>query len=281
MTSASTNPPGWPPGHFYSPIPSLAEVIAEESRIFEVPPSIPGIDLRGLEQVELVDNLIPHCDDHPFSEEPDPSLRYHFANPFFSFGDGLMLHGLLRHLAPRQLIEVGSGHSSALILDTNEHYLGNRIQTTFIEPHPERLNELLRTGDREVATIIAARAQEADLELFNRLEAGDVLFIDSSHVCKVGSDVNLLILHVLPRLARGVVVHFHDIFYPFEYPKSWLLEGRFWTEAYLLRAFLSMNPGFRILLWNSYLAHFHSAAIAAKMPLWSRNPGGSIWIERL
>jgi hypothetical protein len=112
------------------------------------------------------------------------------------------------------------------------------------------------------------------------LRSGDVLFVDSSHVAKIGSDVNSLFFDVLPNLAPGVVVHVHDIHYPFEYPKDWVFEGRAWNEAYLLRAFLTMNTDYEILLFNSYLSCFHIDEVAQLMPGWRINPGGSIWLRR-
>ena len=96
--------------------------------------------------------------------------------------------------------------------------------------------------------------------LFRELHAGDVLFVDSTHVAKVGSDVNHIFFEILPILQPGVVVHFHDIMYPFEYEPKWIYTGVAWNEAYMLRAFLMFNPTFKILLFNSFLAHLHPCA---------------------
>jgi hypothetical protein len=123
--------------------------------------------------------------------------------------------------------------------------------------------------------------QEVELELFQQLGAGDVLFIDSSHVVKTGGDVNYLYLEVLPRLRPGVVVHVHDIFLPGEYRKDWVTEEfRFWTEQYLLQAFLAFNSEFEVLLCNSYLGRYHRPALQnvfPKAPWWG---GGSFWMQR-
>ncbi len=108
----------------------------------------------------------------------------------------------------------------------------------------------------------------------------DILFIDSTHVSKIGSDVNRLIFDILPALPRGVVVHFHDIFFPFEYPLEWLYEGRAWNEAYLLRAFLSYNKSFKILFWNSYLQAKQLDALNAAYPAMAVG-GSSIWIKKV
>ena len=108
---------------------------------------------------------------------------------------------------------------------------------------------LLRGDDHSRASLIVAPLQDVALEeVIGTLRANDVLFIDSSHVSRVGSDVNRLIFAVLPELPKGVFVHFHDVFYPFEYPQEWVYEGRGWNEAYILRAYLQANPGYKIRL---------------------------------
>jgi hypothetical protein len=280
-TADAAAPQAWPPGHYYSPIPSLDDVSRYERQIFGVRTSIPGVDLNEAAQLEQIERLGPATADIPFGEEADPRYRYNLANEFFSHGDGVVLFGMLRLLRPRRLMEIGSGFSSALILDTNDLFLDGGMRCTFIEPHPERLFSLLRTTDRTQVEIVERELQDVDLDRFDALEAGDVLFIDSSHVSKAGSDVNRLMFDVLPRLSRGVVIHIHDIFYPFEYPREWMLEGRTWTEGYLVHAFLQFNSEFRILLFNSFLAAMHRERVASSLPWWGRNPGGSLWLERL
>lgn len=161
---------------------------------------------------------------------------------------------MMRRARPARVIEVGSGFSSLAMLDTNERFFDGAVELTFIEPNAERLLSQLRPGDERRAEIITSPVQEVDLSGFERLSAGDILFIDSSHVAKVGSDVNHLVFSVLPRLAPGVLVHFHDVPYPFEYPEDWIHYGFAWNEAYLLRALLQFNSAFRIVLWNSYVA---------------------------
>jgi predicted O-methyltransferase YrrM len=189
------------------------------------------------------------------------------------------LYALLRQGSPRLVVEVGSGFSSALVLDTSDEWL-RESQLVFVEPYPQRLHSLLKTGDVERAEVIESAVQDVSLEVFDRLGPGDFLIIDSTHVAKVGSDVMTLLLEVMPRLRPGVLVHVHDIFYPFEYPEEWVLEGRAWNEAYLLRAFLTGNAGYRIVLWNSLLAAFHRDRVGRQIPLWLRNTGGSLWLER-
>jgi predicted O-methyltransferase YrrM len=278
--SAEDAPQMFPPGHYYSPVPSLADISARQDSIFAVPNELPEIDLAEQEQLGFLRDIAPFAQDADLVEHATQGHRYYLDNDFFSFGDGVVLQSILRSQRPRRLIEVGSGYSSALILDTNERYLNGALHCTFIEPDPERLHGLLNNADRDRCEIVVSPLQDLDLTFIDELGPNDVLFIDSSHVSKAGSDVNLLIFDVLPRLQSGVFVHFHDIFYPFEYLKEWVREGRCWNEAYILRAYLQRNSGYRIRLWNSYLAECHRDETAALLPRWDRNTGGSLWLQR-
>jgi hypothetical protein len=118
------------------------------------------------------------------------------------------------------------------------------------------------------------------LDVFESLEKNDILFIDSTHVSRVDSDVNRALFEILPRLKSGVFVHFHDVFFPFEYPRQWVFEGRAWNELYMLRAFLQYNKGFNVVLMNTFMEHFHESFFRENMPLCLKNRGGSIWLEK-
>lgn len=276
------DPPTWvPAGHFYSPIPGPEQVEAHRRRADSpLPESLVAVDLNTDGQLELLRALRAHYADQPFTAEPQEGVRYYFENDQYSYGDAIFLHCMLRELWPRRVIEVGSGYSSAVTLDTNELFLDGSIDVTCIEPYPDRLLSLLKPGDTERMELIRSGVQDVPLERFGALEAGDILFIDSTHVSKTESDVNYLVLEVLPRLAAGVVVHFHDIFYPFDYPVPWVSEGRAWNEAYLLRAFLAFNESFEIVLFSNQIAQMHFEVIERDFPLCARNPGGSIWLRK-
>ena len=268
-----------PAGHFYSPIPDWDDVAEERDRIFTEPgPQLAGIDLRERQQLELVRALSGFYGDMPFGPERRDGLRYWFENPAYSYSDGILLYCMIRHANPSRIIEVGSGFSSCVILDTNDLHFAGAIETTFIEPFPALLESLLAVGDR--VRIVEDRLQNVGLDEFDHLRSGDILFIDSTHVSKVGSDVNRIVFDILPRLAPGVFVHVHDIHYPFEYPEVWVSQGRAWNEAYLLRAFLQFNSDFDIVLMSTFLATFHPDALAEHLPLCLKNPGGSIWLRR-
>jgi hypothetical protein len=269
------------PGHFYSPLPDPDEIRRDEARIFgSMPRTIAGIDLNEEEQLALLSSFVDYYRSLPFGERPSPNLRYGFDNPAYSYSDAIMLHCMIRHVRPHRIIEVGSGYSSCVTLDTNELFFDNRIRTTFIEPYPELLLSLVKEGDRSRIRVIPSRLQDVAPEEFEALEENDILFVDSTHVCKTGSDVNCLFFDILPRLRKGVHVHFHDIFFPFEYPKEWIYRGRAWNEAYLLRAFLQYNAAFRVVLMNTFMQHFHAGFFRENMPLCLKNPGGSIWLRR-
>jgi len=267
--------------HYYSPIPNVSEIQRDAARIFEPsPPSLDGVDLRTESQLELLGRLGPIVADQPWSTTPSSGLRYHFENGFYEYGDALLLHGLMRLHRPRRIVEVGSGFSSFAMLDTDERFLERSVRFTFVEPYDERLRSRLTPDDLSRVDIRTQRVQDAPLSIFEELEAGDFLFIDSSHVSKVGSDLNDLLFRILPRVRSGVLVHFHDVFYPFEYPRSWIEQGRFWNEAYLLRAFLQFNAAFQMEIWSHFLASRHPAELAAAIPLAPKDPGASVWLRR-
>jgi predicted O-methyltransferase YrrM len=271
-----------PPGHFYSPLPDIDLIDRDKETLFDRRVEcIPGIDNEVEDQLALLARFAAYYDEMPFKEGPSDGLRYYFVNPQFSYGDAIILYSMLRHYQPRKVIEVGAGFSSAVMLDTNDRFLSKRMAFTFIEPHPERLLSLLHGADKEQHEIMVDIVQNAPLALFDTLEANDILFIDSSHVVKIGSDVVHLVTKVLPRLKKGVLIHVHDIFWPFEYPEVWLREGRAWNELYLVKAFLQYNTAFKIRFFNSYLAHQHRKRLQQHLPLLLKNPGGSLWLEKI
>ncbi|CAN5770970.1 hypothetical protein BH20PSE1_BH20PSE1_02830 [soil metagenome] len=142
------------------------------------------------------------------------------------------------------------------------------------------MRSILKPGDTERIRIIEKPLQDVPVSLFQGLTANDILFIDSTHVSRVGSDVNYLFFEVLPALRPGLFIHFHDVFWPFEYPESWIEEGRQWQEDYVLRAFLEFNQAFEIVVFNAFLETFHGDWFEKYMPLCLKNPGGSIWLRR-
>ncbi len=271
----------FPAGHYYSPIVSVEDIKARQDIIWRDRPEddLKGIELNIQEQIALVKNgLSKFYHELPFTPTKQNHLRYYFENDFYSYTDGIVLYSMIRYYKPKRIIEVGSGFSSALMLDTNELFFNSEINLTFIEPNPERLYTLLRESDKKSSEIIVSDVQQISLEIFEKLDSGDILFIDSTHVAKTGSDVNYILLEILPRLKKGVLIHFHDIFYPFEYPKEWVFKGFNWNEIYFLRAFLMYNSAFKVKLFSTY-AHMNLAF--EEMPMTTKNYGGHIWLEKV
>ena len=271
----------FPPGHFYSPIVSIEEAQRNENNIWKpvLPKDIVGIDFHDTKQLELLANLSGYYEELPFQDYESDNLRYYFKNKFYSYTDAIILYAMLRHLKPKRVIEIGSGFSSALMLDVNEYFLESKTELTFIEPYPKRLNTLLTELDAKQITIEESLVQEVDVSIFKKLEKDDILFIDSSHIVKTGSDLHHILFNILPVINKGVYIHFHDVFYPFEYPKKWVLNGFNWNEDYFLRAFLMYNSDFEIVLFSDYLHKFHKTAFKT-MPKSYDNTGGNLWLVK-
>ena len=275
-----------PPGHFYSPFPSLEELRARSGRVFDRDPlDVPGVDLAVEAQWKLLDELEPLAAGVTWprtqAEAAAAGARYWADNPAYGDGDSLFLRAMLRHLRPKRLLELGSGYSSACTLDTRDEFLAGELEVTFLDPYPELLESLLRPEDHDEVTILPVGVEDLDHDLIGSLQAGDVLFIDSTHVAKPGSDVNRNIFEILPSVNPGVIIHLHDIFPAFEYPELWVEEGRGWTELYVLRAFLQYNSAFEILLWPGVLRAVDPEQVTRRFPAMARNAGGAMWLRRV
>ena len=272
----------YPPGHYYSPVISVSEIKKREAEIWEKGQidGIAGIDLCTEDQLRLIEELAGFYAELPFNAEKSKNLRYYFENDYYTYTDGIVLYAMIRRFRPKNIIEIGSGFSSALMLDSNELFFDKSIQLTFIEPYPDRLYSLINEEDKKSTRIIEKFVQAVDLDEFEKLGKGDILFIDSTHVVKTGSDVNHILFEILPRLKSGVLVHFHDVFYPFEYPKEWVFSGWNWNENYFLKAFLMYNTRFKIRLFSQYI-HQHYKGAFSYMPLAYKNQGGNFWLEKV
>ncbi|MGD0709856.1 MAG: class I SAM-dependent methyltransferase [Bacteroidales bacterium] len=272
----------YPAGHFYSPIVSVDDIKKRESEIWNNASndSITWIDLRTEEQIKLIESFTPFYKEIPFKpDEKQTNIRYQYENGAYSYTDAIILYSMIRHFKPERIIEVGSGYSSAVMLDTNELFFDNNIDLTFIEPNPEILFSLMKDADKKSTALIQSNVQSITLDNFEKLQKGDILFIDSTHVVKTGSDVNYILFEILPSLQSGVIIQFHDVFYPFEYPKSWVYKGYNWNEAYFLKAFLMYNDKYEIKLFSEYIHKHHKEAFM-DMPLCYENTGGNLWLEK-
>jgi len=272
----------FPAGHFYSPIVdtnSIKETLWSEEK------QILGIDFNDKSHLEILEHDFPkfiNKYDYPeILPESNDLTQFYTRNSQFSWLDSRTLFVLLNTWQPQKLIEVGSGFSSLLSADVNNRFLNNNMYLQCIEPYPREF--LLRKipGMNEV---IVKKVEDLPLNFFENLEDGDVLFIDSSHISKTGSDVNYLIFEVLPRLKKGVKVHIHDIFLPNEYPKEWVIsENRSWNEQYLLRGLLMFSNAFKVIFGCTYaFKKFPEKVISAlNHPKKYGFAGSSFWIEKM
>lgn len=273
------------PVHFYSPVPDIADL--RRRKVWSRRSPMPGVAFREAEQLAHLAELGRACGeecDWPLAPTADPH-QFHLNNNSFSFGCAAILHAELRTRKPRRVIEIGSGFSSRIIAAALARNAaeGAPADYTIIDPEPSQTVASLPGLGR----LVAERVELTEPERFEALGPDDLLFIDSGHVVKIGADVNFLFLDVLPRLGPGVVVHVHDICLPFEYPEVYCTNPSFrvfWTEAYLLQAFLAHNARFEVLLGMAWLMNDHLDAFREAFPRWdpalSPAMSGSFWMRR-
>ena len=232
-------------------------------------------DVEG--QLDLLRRLSRHADElADVREGPEHGPgEFVWSNGSFPAADAFAYYGLVRHLNPKRVVEIGAGASTRLLARAVQANDGE-TQVTVVEPNPQEgmRGELPPGWDFRHAIV-----QKAGLEMFDELTAGDIVFYDGSHCSVAGGDVNWMLFRVLPRLAPGVWIHFHDIFWPRDYPPRWVLhEGFTWNEQYILQAFLMNNSAYRVRLATAMLWHMHRDDLREAFP---RRPfGGSVWIEK-
>ncbi len=244
------------PVHFYEPIPDTQTL---RDDLWTTPFHLDGVELNEGGQLEILSLFASTYagEYNAFSQlESSSSSEYLLINPFFGSVDAEILYCMIRHFKPRRIIEVGSGYSSRVaakaILKNREENQRGECSLTAIEPFPDAT---LRRGFPGLSKLVTKRVQDIPLSEFTSLAENDILFLDSSHVLAVGSDVQYEYLTILPKLNPGVLIHVHDVFLPMEYPRTWVLGmHRFWHEQYLLHAFLMHNHRFEIL-WSGYYMH--------------------------
>jgi len=272
------------PNHFYEPIPDTRTL---KNELWEKPSELVGIKMDEESQIALLTRLSSEFKEEYESFPGDAAAlpyQYYVNNGKFESVDGELLYCLIRHFKPKKILEIGSGYStymSAHALLKNEKENGRGGELIACDPYP---NEVLKSGFPGLSRLTPVKAQDIPLAEFGTLQENDILFIDSSHVLKIGSDVQYEYLEVLPRLNKGVIVHVHDIFLPAEYPKSWALQAyRFWTEQYLLQAFLSFNSAFEILWAGSCMHLHHPEKLEKAFTSYNKNTvcPGSFWMRKI
>ena len=237
--------------HHYEPVPDTRRL---KDELWHQRSELIGIHMNETGQLEWLSICMTR-----FKEEYDRFTEYRYKteqlfeyftdNPYFGAVDGEIMYCMIRHFKPARIIEIGSGFSTYLAAQAvrkniieDQSYV---CDLTTIDPFP---NKVIKAGFSELTKTIISEVQDIPLSMFSSLQENDILFLDSSHVLKIGSDVKYEYLDILPNLKPGVIIHIHDIFSPAEYPKDWILkEHRFWNEQYLLQAFLTFNDHFEVL----------------------------------
>ena len=264
------------PVHFYNPTPNTASIPeATWSRRFD---DIPGLELDVKKTIRILKELSPFGAE--LSDVPSDGPGYHWNSVSFGGGDACLLYSLIRKHKPKRIIEIGSGHSTLIGLRALKANGLGRYQC--IEPYP---NDIIRTlASAGEIDLTADIVQNVSLAEFEKLGSGDILFIDSSHIAQIGSDVHYEILSILPRLKSGVLIHFHDIFLPFEVNQGWVEDHLlFWNEQHMLAAFLAFNPAFEGLIANNFVGSdpLLKELAAATFPHSPMIGGGSYWVRRV
>jgi hypothetical protein len=262
-----------------SPVP---EVPGADGPAWTRSSALAGIDLDPARDLAFLrTELAPFVAE--FSEARPSGLGNGFElwNDYYQAVDAEVLYAMVRYLRPRRILEIGSGHSTlvtaaACVMNAAED---RRADFTAVDPAPRT-----RVAVPGLTRLDARPAETLPLETFLELDDGDVIVVDSSHVVKLGGEVNRLVLDVLPRLRPGVVVHFHDVFWPFEYPRAWYLRGEYPNEQYLLQAFLSGNAGYRILFAAHAVSRAHRRELEELVPSLRERPAhgpAAVWLRRV
>jgi predicted O-methyltransferase YrrM len=266
--------------HYYQPLINPAKHLSYSLRKDRF---LPGLDFNDSVQLKLIGSF--HYNKELLEipiEKTKEELGFYYNNGSFISGDAEYLYNILRHFRPKKIIEIGSGYSTLLSIKALEN---NKAEDTAYEVEhicvePFEMSWLEKTPAR----IIRKKVEEVDRAIFESLQAGDILFIDSSHVIRPQGDVLFEYLEILPVLAPGVLVHIHDIFTPKDYLDSWIFkEHKLWNEQYLLEAFLTLNKEYEVIGALNYLAHHYREEFSSKCPIFLKQPDnepGSFWIRK-
>jgi predicted O-methyltransferase YrrM len=262
---------------------TLAQETAEKSRLLELEnrdhfqrPIFPVPSAFDTEKaLMLLKSLADYSERFAsFEDRATNEVGYSFENDFYTTPDAEILYALVRQLKPKRIVEVGSGNSTKLF---RQAIRDSQLETELVSVDPEPRIEIGGFSDR----FYRQRVESLPVDFFRQLGDGDFLFIDSSHEIKPGNDVVFLFLIVLPILARGVVIHVHDIFLPYEYPRDWLVNKRWgWNEQYLVQSLLEAPSAYEVLWAGHYLQRTMSD-FQGQFPNWRPNSrAGSLWLQR-
>jgi hypothetical protein len=267
------------PVHFYYPIPDTAELEVT----YPTPTTVPGIDLRPEFQLSLLEEVFPQFSGeyNSFNHALQKKGEFYLDNDSFQGIDPHVYYSMIRYYKPDTIIEIGSGNSTVLsthALDKN----GKQARLVVIDPWPRDFTKQFISSKAYKLEHIEQKIEDVDLELFSNLKENDLLFIDGSHVIRTGGDVCFMLLQILPQLPKGVIIHVHDIYLPFEYPKEMILDRLlFWTEQYLLQAYLSENSHAEVIFGSHYMSVVYPAVVKKAFPQALSWQGGSFWIRKI
>jgi hypothetical protein len=269
------------PRTYYSPVPDLQQLPAD---IWERRSALGGVELQVDRAIGLVESeLAPFVTELEVpADGPLPPGEFFLHNQNYESVDAELLYAILRARKPQRVLELGSGYSTLLIGAACRRNAEEGAATEHIAYDPYPRAQIVGAAPPPPTRFEPISATDVPLDAFRELRAGDVLFVDTTHTVKLGSDVNYIVLDVLPVLAAGVVVHFHDVFLPWEYPRSWFETMQYyWAEQYLLQAFLAFNDAFEVLIPARALAGEHPHRLAAVVPSFAPgvNPG-ALWLVR-
>jgi len=266
---------------YYSPIPDLS---ALPGTVWQRQSDMAGVAISSLAGMTFIESELQEFIAEmrvPLRDPGEPGVFF-LNNHAFESVDAELLYGMIRALRPRRVVELGSGYSTLVIDMAAKRNADEGVPTQHVsyDPYP-RQHVLGSTASGP--TLEQISATDLPLSTFTDLDVGDVLFVDTTHTVKLASDVNFIVLDVLPRLRPGVVVHFHDIFLPWEYPKVWFSDmGYFWNEQYLLQAFLAFNAGFQIVIPAQAVAREHPKRLQHVIPSFATGASpASMWIMRV
>lgn len=264
------------PVHYYQPIPDTSKLNWEK---LSKPQDVYGVDFNEKGQLKLIKAFKKYQKEYNNLPIKKPKKEYEFFlnNLAFDNVDALNYYNVIRHFKPKIIIEIGSGQSTKIA--AKACLLNKNTKLISIEPYPQ---SVLVKGFPGFNQLITKKVEDVDIEMFKKLNKNDILFIDSSHVLNTGGDVAYEFLQILPQLKKGVIIHIHDIFIPFDYPVYWIKdEKRFWTEQYLVQALLIYTKGFEILLANNYLCNKYPEKLRTVYPKIPGIYGGSLWIRKI
>jgi predicted O-methyltransferase YrrM len=264
------------PDHFYAPLPSLKRVENYDWNLRKFP-----LEKLNFNKEYWID-ILQYIGSGAAEDLASKSFKalgldqFPWDNQLYTGLDALVLYALVRKLKPRRVIEIGSGYSTHVTLAAlKENACGS---LTCIEPYP---TDILKSVSDEIS-IEVKEIQDVETDIFCSLTPNDIVFVDSSHVSAFQSDVNFEILELFPLIPKGVVVHVHDIFFPYEYPRGWIEERRwYWNEQYMLYAFLLQNPCWEIIFPSHYTLNCGIDRLV-QMPADVPSPltGSSCWLLR-